>query len=451
MISFQNTYAALPDRFHALLEPTPVAAPSLLAFNQRLADKLHLGALNSEEGLQILAGNKVASGSKPLAMAYAGQQFGNWSPQLGDGRALLLGEVLADDGTRFDVQLKGSGRTPFSRMGDGRAWIGPVLREYLVSEAMAALDVPTSRALAAIASGETIARETMLPGAILTRVARSHLRVGTFQYFAIREDVDALERLTAFAIERLWPNASGAAGLLDAVVGAQAELVAKWMGLGFIHGVMNTDNVSISGETIDYGPCAFMDDFSINRVFSSIDEGGRYAYGNQPRIAHWNMVQFAQALLPIMDVADAQAVVDGFPARFAKAQERVMLAKIGIDEPQDGDMDLLNRLLRIMEERSLDFTNTFRALGQDVTPDEEWGSDWRSRIGSNAEAVMAKANPAIIPRNHRIEEVIAAAVAGNLEPFQILHEALGTPFHDHEEFAKPPLSEERVQATFCGT
>jgi uncharacterized protein YdiU (UPF0061 family) len=450
MIAFQNSYASLPDRFHARLDPTPVAAPSWLAFNTPFAEHLNLTALHSDEGLQVLAGNSVADTSTPIAMAYAGQQFGNWSPQLGDGRALLLGEVEAD-GTIYDVQLKGSGPTPFSRRGDGRAWIGPVLREYLISEAMAALGVPTTRALAAVATGETIIREAPLPGAVLTRVARSHLRVGTFQYFAIREDKDALERLTAYAIKRLWPEADGPAGLLDAVVGAQAELVAKWMSIGFIHGVMNTDNVSISGETIDYGPCAFMDDFALNRVFSSIDEGGRYAYGNQPHIAHWNLVQFAQALLPVMQVEAAQEIVDTFSTRFAIAQKKAMLAKIGIGDAQAGDAELINRLLTIMEERSLDFTNTFRALNSGIVPDDDWGADWRARLGEEAQQIMAAANPAIIPRNHRVEEIITAAVNGDMVPFERLHEALKTPFTDHAEFATPPLSEERVQATFCGT
>ncbi|MEL6751297.1 MAG: YdiU family protein [Pseudomonadota bacterium] len=450
MVFFQNTYAGLPDRFHARLDPAPVARPAWLAFNDDLATGLGLSDFRSDEGLEALAGNRVLPSSQPIAMAYAGQQFGNWSPQLGDGRALLLGEIEAN-GQLYDVQLKGSGPTPFSRMGDGRAWLGPVLREYLVSETMAALGVPTTRALAAVATGEPVVRETALPGAVLTRVARSHLRVGTFQYFAIREDREALEVLTAFAIERLWPEADGAAGLLDAVVGAQAELVARWMGLGFIHGVMNTDNVAISGETIDYGPCAFMDGFDVDRVFSSIDEGGRYAYGNQPKIAHWNLVQFAQALLPLMKVEDAQAIIDTFPRKFGEAQERVMLAKLGIDETQDGDMDLLNDLLRIMQADKLDFTNTFRALNEGHAPDAAWGKRWKTRIGRDAHAVMGNANPAIIPRNHRIVQAITAAVAGDLTPFETLHAALKTPFAPNPNFAKPPQPDERVAATFCGT
>ncbi len=404
MIAFDNTYARLPDRFHARLDPTPVKAPSWLAFNDGLAAELGVSGLHADDGLEILSGNRVAEGSEPLAMAYAGQQFGNWSPQLGDGRALLLGEVLSETCRRYDVQLKGSGPTPFSRMGDGRAWVGPVLREYAVSEAMHALGVPTTRALAAVSTGEYIFREGPMPGAVLTRVARSHLRVGTFQYFAIREDIDALERLTAYAISRLWPEADGAAGLLDAVVGAQAELVAKWMAAGFIHGVMNTDNVSISGETIDYGPCAFMDGFDNTRVFSSIDTGGRYAYGNQPRITHWNLVQFAQALLPIMGeqehaVQQGQTIVDSFAPRFQTAYEAAMLPKIGIKTAQPGDMVLLDDLLRVMQDGTLDFTNTFRALNDDEAPDAEWGKRWTERLRSepNPEAVMAKANPAIIP------------------------------------------------------
>ena len=458
MIAFDNSYARLPDKFHARLDPTPVKAPAWLAFNDGLASELGLSELQSDNGLAMLAGNSVVEGSEPLAMAYAGQQFGNWSPQLGDGRALLLGEVIDTSGTRFDLQLKGSGPTPFSRMGDGRAWIGPVLREYLVSEAMHALAIPTSRALAAVSTGEYIFREGPTPGAVLTRVARSHLRVGTFQYFAIREDVDALERLTAYAIDRLWPDAKRAAGLLDAVVGAQAELVARWMAVGFIHGVMNTDNVTISGETIDYGPCAFMDGFDNNRVFSSIDTAGRYAYGNQPRMTHWNLVQFAQALLSLMGGQEealklGQSIVDTFAPRFQATYEAAMLPKIGIAVARPDDMVLVDDLLRIMQEGTLDFTNTFRALNDGDVPDAEWGRRWTKRLSAeaNPDVIMAKANPAVIPRNHRIEQVIAAAVDGDLTPFQSFHHALQTPFEANDEFARPPTPSEAVAATFCGT
>src|SRR6266567_1721593 len=303
--NFENTYARLPERFYARLDPIPVAAPGPIKVNVELAQRLGLDpdALASPEGVEILAGNRVAEGSEPLAIAYAGHQFGYFVPQLGDGRAILLGEVMGRDNLRYDIQLKGSGPTPFSRRGDGRAALGPVLREYIVSEAMSAFDVPTTRTLAAVTTGERVFREETLPGAVLTRVAASHLRVGTFQYFAARRDKEALAILTAHAIERHYPEASGsdnlAVALLDRVMLAQANLVAAWLGVGFVHGVMNTDNTSISGETIDYGPCAFLDEFDPNKRFSSIDHGGRYAFGNQPRIAHWNLVRLAQALLPL--------------------------------------------------------------------------------------------------------------------------------------------------------
>ncbi|NND17649.1 MAG: YdiU family protein, partial [Silicimonas sp.] len=318
-LPFDNSYARLPERFYTRMTPTPVAAPALVALNRPLAERLGLDAdaLASEAGIAALAGNAVPGGADPLAQVYAGHQFGGWSPQLGDGRAILLGEVVAPDGARFDVQLKGSGPTPYSRMGDGRAWLGPVLREYIVSEAMAALGVPTTRALAAVTTGEVVVREAALPGAVLTRVAASHIRVGTFQFFASRQDIDGLKALVAHALERHDPAAGDALGLLAGVVERQAALVAQWMGLGFIHGVMNTDNMTISGETIDYGPCAFMDVYHPLRVFSSIDAHGRYAYARQPDVAMWNLAQLASALLPLIgEVEPAQAAVDRFPEAF---------------------------------------------------------------------------------------------------------------------------------------
>src|SRR5271163_1743769 len=339
-LGFDNTYARLPERFYARVNPTPVATPRLVKLNLELARSLELDphALASEQGVQILAGNRVAEGSEPLAMAYAGHQFGHFVPQLGDGRTNLLGEVVGRDGVRYDIQLKGSGPTPFSRGGDGRAALGPVLREYILSEAMAALGVPTTRALAAVTTGERVLRETALPGAVLTRVAASHLRVGTFQYFAAQGDTEGTRRLADYAIARHYPAAAQAKrpyrALLDGVIARQAKLVAQWMLIGFIHGVMNTDNTSISGETIDYGPCAFMDHYDPAQVFSSIDEQGRYAYANQPRIALWNLTRLAECLLPLLStdqekaIAQAQEILGAFIEKFATAYQAGLRSKI---------------------------------------------------------------------------------------------------------------------------
>lgn len=470
-LPFDNSYARLPDRFYTKLAPTPVRAPELIALNGPLAARLGLDAdaLSSEDGAAALAGNAVPGGSDPLAQVYAGHQFGGWSPQLGDGRAILLGEVVAPDGARFDLQLKGSGPTPYSRMGDGRAWLGPVLREYIVSEAMAALGVPTTRALAAVATGEIVVREAPLPGAVLTRVASSHIRVGTFQYFAARQDADALEELVSHAIARHDPGADGALGLLAGVVERQARLVATWMGLGFIHGVMNTDNMTISGETIDYGPCAFMDAYHPMRVFSSIDHQGRYAYSRQPDIAMWNLAQLATSLLPLIGEVDAaQAVIDRFPELFRKAWLRVFRSKIGLQTEADGDAELIHRLLDVMANGQADFTNAFRALGTATARDEvadreafdAWDRDWRDRLAmedatpEELAADMAKVNPALIPRTHRIEQAIQAGVDGDFTPFERLNAALATPFAEPGEFAdlaRPPLENEIVAQTFCGT
>ncbi|MDA8869905.1 YdiU family protein [Rhizobiaceae bacterium] len=466
MIAFDNSYARLPDRFHARVAPIPVPAPDWIAFNAPLAKALGLDTrtLSGADGLQMFAGNAVPDGATPIAAAYAGQQFGHWSPQLGDGRAVLLGEVVALDGERYDIQLKGSGRTPWSRGGDGRAWLGPVMREFIVSEAMAALGIPTTRALAAVTTGESVMREAVMPGAILTRVARSHLRVGTFQYFAIREDREALDMLCSYAIKRLHPQAADAVGLLRAVVKAQAELVARWMGVGFIHGVMNTDNVAISGETIDYGPCAFMDEYRHDRLLSSIDTGGRYRYGQQPAVAHWNLVQFAQSLLPLIDndadraIVIAQAEVDSFAPAYEAARLKHFAAKIGIDDSQPDDVSLIDELLAAMETEAADFSNTFRALA-DGPPafdmDSSWIERWQRRAGMSADmaATIRAANPAVIPRNHLIERAIAAGLEEDFAPFETLWAATTAPFVDPEDTALfgPPKSGERVLATFCGT
>jgi len=467
-IPFDNSYAALPEGFFTRLDPTPVKEPKLLAWNADLAAFLGIEGGDAETRAQVFGGNAVPEGAAPLAQLYAGHQFGNFNPQLGDGRAILLGEVIDSDGKRRDIQLKGSGPTPYSRMGDGRAWVGPVLREYLISEAMHALGVPTTRALAAVATGEPILRETgALPGAIITRVAASHLRVGTFQVFAHRGETEALKTLTDYAIARHYPDADGPLGLLRAVCAAQAELVAQWMSFGFIHGVMNTDNCSISGETIDYGPCAFMDAFHQGRVFSSIDRQGRYAYGNQPQIVVWNMAQLATSLLQQMDdketaVEDATEIVHDMPELIEAAWLRRFAAKVGISTPRPEDVDLINELLSLMQTDGADFTNTFRALGTEQARDQftnrdafdTWAESWRARIEDepDPQAVMQSANPAVIPRNHRIEQMIEAAVAGDMAPFERLMKALSSPFEEtNPELQRPPTEDEIVPATFCGT
>lgn len=463
---FDNSFARLPAGFFAALPPTPVAAPGLVAINTRLAQDLGLDAdaLASSDGIKTLAGNVVPEGAAPLAQAYAGHQFGGFVPQLGDGRAVLLGEIVARDGGRFDLQLKGSGRTPFSRGGDGRAWLGPVMREYIVSEAMAALGVPTTRALAAVTTGETVLREGAMPGAVLTRVAASHIRVGTFQYFAVRQDVQALERLTTYVIERHYPEAETALDLLHCVITAQARLVARWMGLGFIHGVMNTDNTTVSGETIDYGPCAFMDAYHPLKVFSSIDANGRYAYARQPEVLVWNLAQLASALLPLIDPDQETAIdlatkaVHRFPDLYAEAWLAVFRAKLGLDTTEDGDKNLIEGLLTELANAGADFTNTFADL--DAAPFHDWNAAWTARLNregatpQSTAAARAAANPAVIPRNHRVEAVIAAGVAGDYAPFHDLNRVLATPFElagDDAQYAAPPEPGEEVTQTFCGT
>ena len=490
LFPFDNSYARLPERFFARLGPTPVSKPSLIRLNEGLARQLGLSPerLSTAEGIEVLAGNRVPEGAEPLAMAYAGFQFGNWVPQLGDGRAILLGELIDQDGVRRDVQLKGSGPTPFSRNGDGRAGLGPVLREYIVSEAMAALGVATTRSLAAITTGEQIARETLLPGAVLTRVAQSHIRVGTFQFFAGRGDEDAIRLLADHVIARHYPAAAETdnpiLALLAAVIERQAELIARWQLVGFIHGVMNTDNMSIAGETIDYGPCAFMDSYHPDTVYSSIDRMGRYAFGNQPKIAHWNLVGLANALLPL--VADEQEaavaltteVIHTFPDRFEHFYRVGLQKKLGLGEAQEGDAALGQDLLTRMAENSADFTLTFRRLGDlDVQSSlhddllsglfenpaafDGWAERWRQRLAGEGRSPeerrsdMRSLNPAFIPRNHLVEEAIRAAVdEGDLEPFEQLIEVLAAPYEDQpsrERYAEPPRADQIVRQTFCGT
>lgn len=467
-IPFDNSYAALPDAFYTRLTPTPVKTPHLLTFNTDLAKLLGIKVGDLQEAAQVFAGNTTPDNAAPLAQLYAGHQFGNWNPQLGDGRAILLGEVIGTDGTRRDIQLKGSGPTPYSRMGDGRAWLGPVLREYLVSEAMHALGIPTTRALAAVSTGENIWREQGgLPGAVLTRVASSHLRVGTFQNFAARGEIENLKTLTQYAIQRHYPDATGPMDLLRAVCTAQAALIPAWMSVGFIHGVMNTDNASIAGETIDYGPCAFMDAFAQTRVFSSIDQMGRYAYGNQPNIAVWNMAQLATALIAQMEdrdaaVEEATAIIHAMPDQIEANWLTQFAAKIGISAPVEEDVKRLEHLLALMQDDGADFTNTFRALGTDAARDQfvnreafdAWHSAWQARLSTepDPQALMARSNPAVIPRNHRVEAMIQAAVAGDMAPFERLSRALATPYAETDpDLHRPPTSDEIVPATFCGT
>lgn len=488
---FDNSYARLPERLFARLPPTPVAAPRLIRLNEALARQLRLdpNELASPEGVAVLAGNRVPPLGEPLAMAYAGHQFGSFVPQLGDGRAILLGEVVDIGGVRRDIQLKGSGPTPFSRNGDGRAALGPVLREYIISEAMAALGIPTTRSLAAVTTGEIVRREMPLPGAVLTRVASSHFRVGTFQYFAARADTDALRVLADHVIDRHYPEAMGAANryraLLQLVIGRQADLIAKWLHVGFIHGVMNTDNMAIAGETIDYGPCAFMDSYDPSSVYSSIDSGGRYAYGNQPRIAQWNLARLAEALLPLLDaekdiaVQNANEELISFGARFEASYTEGFRRKLGLLQPQVGDLALAQGLLDSMAENKADFTLTFRGLCNaaadphadaavrslftNPTAYDSWAADWRRRLAEECAvtvqermAVMSAANPAVIPRNHLVEEAISAAVIDrDFRPFEELHAVLANPYEDlpatRARYAAPPRPDQIVRQTFCGT
>jgi uncharacterized protein YdiU (UPF0061 family) len=483
--AFDNSYARLPDRFFARQAPTPVKAPELVRLNDALARQLGLdpAALAGPDGAQMLAGNLIPDGSMPLAMAYGGHQFGSWAGQLGDGRAILLGEVLDRDGVRRDIQLKGAGRTPYSRGGDGRAALGPVLREYIVSEAMAALGIPTTRALAAVTTGEHIWRETPEQGAVLTRVARSHVRIGTFEFFANQGDTEGVRALADYVIARHYPEAAAAGqpylALLESVIGRVASLVALWLGVGFIHGVMNTDNMSIAGETIDYGPCAFMDTYDPATVYSSIDRNGRYAYANQPRIAHWNLSRLAGALLPLFGadedaaVTMAQGALDGFPAQFEAAYLAGLRRKLGLFDAHEGDAALAQDLLERMTANKADFTLTFRGLCDATTGDDAvkglfadptsfdaWAVGWRARLAleeidpATRRIAMRETNPAFIPRNHRVQAVITAAQGGD---FSVLHEmvgVLGKPYEDQPEFAvyaQPPKPEEVVHKTFCGT
>ncbi len=484
-----SSYARLPERFFSRVTPTPVANPRLIKMNRALGEELDLRLEGLDDGslAQLFSGNSLPPGSAPIAMAYAGHQFGHFVPQLGDGRAILLGESRDRGGVRRDIQLKGCGRTPYSRGGDGRAALGPVLREYLVSEAMHALGIPATRALAAVTSGESVKREALLPGAIFTRVAASHVRVGTFQYFAARGDVEAVRLLADYCVERHYPQAVQAGNpylaLLAGVIDAQASLIARWMHVGFIHGVMNTDNMAVSGETIDFGPCAFMDTYDQAAVFSSIDSHGRYAYGNQPHAAAWNLARFAETLLPLIDANPEKAVeiasetLSVFTTRFKDAWLDGLRRKLGLSLRQDDDQALAQDLLQTMQRNQADFTLTFRALcdaAADMSADapvrerfvdgreyDAWALRWRARLALENEQPAARAaamrlvNPAYIPRNHRIEQAIVAAVERqDFSPFEELSNVLSQPYVARaafERYTHAPLSNERVLQTFCGT
>ncbi|MFV8833390.1 YdiU family protein [Aquisalimonas sp.] len=487
LLRFDNTYVQLPERFYARCKPATPAAPATVQFNRGLATELGLPHLERARIAGVFSGWQVPQDAEPIALAYAGHQFGHLVPQLGDGRAVLLGEVVDRNGVRRDVQLKGSGMTPFSRGGDGRCPIGPAMREYLVSEAMHAMGVPTSRALALVTTGERVRRETHLPGAVITRVAQSHVRVGTFEYFAVRGDVEALRILADYVIDR-----HGLAGddgenrylaLLREVVRRQAALIALWMNLGFIHGVMNTDNTTLIGETLDYGPCAFLDDYDAGACFSFIDQGGRYRYENQPAVAQWNLMRLAETLLPLLDddqdaaIEQAQEAVSSFPALYERDRLQGMRRKLGLFSEHPDDSTLMHDLLALLERQRVDYTRFFRRLGAIAVepnldssvrklfsaPDdwEQWYTRWLERLrrdsGRSTERMRAmhRVNPAVVPRNHAVNAAIKAAEQhGDLAPFQELLSRVTQPFADHPEDAdgaRPPEARERVLRTFCGT
>ena len=487
---FDNSFSRMPDYFYSRVNPTPVKKPEMIQFNEKLAAELGLNIedFKNSEATDIFAGNALSEGADPIAMAYCGHQFGNLTPELGDGRAIMLGEVIGNDGLRYDIQLKGSGRTPYSRNGDGRAALGPVLREYLLSEAMAVHNVPTTRALAAVTTGEQVRRSGMPPGAIITRVARGFVRVGTFVYFAIRGNQDGVKKLANYVIERNYPEIKNAENpylaLLESVIDRQALLIAKWMQLGFIHGVMNTDNMSISGETIDYGPCAFIDEYHPGKVFSSIDRQGRYAYQNQPAAGHWDLCRLAEAIVPLIDddkdaaVTKVQEAINSYPTRYEAYWLAGMSQKIGLSQAVEGDKELIEDLLKHMADNKADFTLTFyhlsdasadsadndqaiRDLFTDASSFDEWAIQWRKRLGTESvgdderQQQMHGVNPLYIPRNHLVEAVIRAGEDHlDFEPFYELMEVLKQPYikqSGKEKYAMPPVSEEVVHETFCGT
>ena len=486
---FDNSYARLPGAFHDAIVPTPVQKPEVILLNVALAEELGLSRdwLNSRAALDILAGNALPDGAEPIAMAYAGHQFGQWVPRLGDGRAILLGEVIDSHGVRRDVQLKGAGQTPYSRRGDGRSSIGPVVREYLASEFMHALGIPTTRALAAIATGEEVVRQNIEPGGVLCRIAGSHVRVGTFEFFARSGRLEEVRTLADYVIDRHYPDCRDAerpyAALLDAVIERQARLIADWMRVGFIHGVMNTDNCSVIGETIDYGPFGFIDSFHPATVYSSIDVGGRYAYNQQPMIAQWNLARLAECLLHLIDpdreraVEQANELLTCFPTRFERCFHAALAAKIGLPDNKDNaklaldlldlmsageaDMTLVFRGLATLSSNSAEQDGAVRSLFSDPEGFDRWAEDWRQRLVATGvedrerRARMEAVNPAFVLRNHLAQWAVDAAIERmDFEPMRRLHAVLSRPFDDQPEqsdLARPPQPEERVTTTFCGT
>ncbi|MEJ2453470.1 MAG: YdiU family protein [Candidatus Thiodiazotropha sp.] len=472
-MNFINSYTSLPEEFYAQVRTDPAPEPELIVWNQALAEHLGLNELGRDKArlARIFSGSEPLPGGKTVALAYAGHQFGHFVPQLGDGRAALLGEVVSPvDGGRYDIQLKGSGQTPFSRRGDGKSSLGPVIREYLLSEAMHRLGVPTTRALAAVTTGETVYRETGEPGGVLTRVAASHIRVGTFQYFAARNQREALAELTRYAIARHYPDSDSAPepvlAFFSEVVEAQARLIAHWMALGFIHGVMNTDNCAISGETLDYGPCAFMDEFHIDKVFSSIDQYGRYAYGQQAGMAQWNLARLAECLLMLEGKQqDYEATLRGFQATFESHFFELMSRKLGLASAQEDTPALVTAWLQHLQNQGLDYSLSFLRLADRLTSDTppvfgDFESRWLQRIDNQpggrqkAAELMARVNPRVIPRNHQVSRAINAAFQGDFSLFHELRRVLAEPFTmqpGFEHYAEPPLEHERVRVTFCGT
>jgi len=476
---FDNSYSRLPESFYTKTRPTKVSAPNVVLCNHVLAASLGLdfSSLAADDAAQVFSGNVLPEAAEPLAQAYAGHQFGHFN-MLGDGRAHLLGEHLTPDGQRFDIQFKGSGQTPYSRRGDGRAALGPMLREYIISEAMYALGIPTTRSLAVVITGEPVLRDSVLQGAILTRVASSHLRVGTFGYIAAREDSNGLKQLADYAIDRHYPQLQKSQepyrDFLNAVIERQAALVAAWMQVGFIHGVMNTDNMTISGETIDYGPCAFMDRYDPQTVFSSIDRNGRYAFGNQPAIAQWNLARFAETLLPLLHedmeeaITHAEASIERFGSIFKHEWLSRMRKKLGLFGEEEGDLALVQSLLAWMQTQQADYTNTFHELGaelpnRDMYRDaafEAWRQQWQARRARNSkplessQCLMRAHNPAIIPRNHQVEAALAAAEEGDFSAVKRLLSALENPYESalkNEEYSSPPPAGSPIYQTFCGT
>lgn len=487
-IPFDNSYANQMEGFYVAWEGAKVPNPEIIQFNAKLAKELGLDAkdLNSKEGAEFFAGNEIPLGASPLAQVYAGHQFGGFSPQLGDGRALLVGEVIDQNNERRDIQLKGSGQTPFSRRGDGKAVVGPVLREYLIGEAMHALGVPTTRALAAVTTGEKIIRNGFEPGAVLTRVAASHLRVGTFQYFAARQDTEKVRQLADYAIKRHYSEIDNSEDkyleLLKSVIKRQAELIAKWMSVGFIHGVMNTDNMTISGETIDYGPCAFLDTYKADIVFSSIDEQGRYAYGKQPNIAQWNLARFAETLIQLIDPDDndtaiklATDALNEFPLLYQDLWFSEMSLKLGLGSAMDRDHDLINGLYLAIDGQGVDYTKLFRSLAEALRGDEKtlfelfedatdfksWFKKWKARLSQNQTdleqiaSTMDQVNPLYIPRNHKVEEALqAASQNADYVPFNTLLKVLQDPYGKRsglEEYEEPAPKDAGPYITYCGT